>query len=176
MQIIRVEEGNELTCQLLARTGRPAGRSIDCCEPRTLKWSLAALLSQEAITRRACPLDGRVRPVVHEVFFVCYRNWDRASSADHWHRLNAERRLQQIQRLAHAAGGNARRACRVNRPKGEPAADHDFPNGRASLRWLDQNRRRLKSGLAAEDARAAPFISRIRNMAAHGSATRFVAP
>jgi PAS domain S-box-containing protein len=184
MQTIRVQEGNDLTCELFgakdsAELSGPVDRFFKVM-PETLKWSLAARYSgQERFVAetRLSTLDGRVLDLLYTSAFspeLSEFGVGLVGMIDIGDRLNAERRLQQIRaEFAHAARvatlGElaASIAHEVNQP-----LTAIFANGEASLRWLDREPpnvdevRTAATGIVAHARRAADIIARIRNMAA----------
>jgi len=185
MQTIRVVEGNELTCQLFgakdsAELSGPVDRFFKV-SPETLKWSLAARYAgaERFITEtRLSTLDGRVLDLLYTSAFspeLSELGTGLVGMIDIGDRLNAERKLQQVQtEFAHAARVTtlgelvASIAHEVNQP-----LTTIYNNGQASLRWLDheppdiEEVRPLASMIVADARRAADIIARIRNMAAH---------
>jgi PAS domain S-box-containing protein len=185
METIRVVEGNELTCQLFgAKDSDDLSGPVDRffkVSPETLKWSLAARYSgaERFITEtRLSTLDGRVLDLLYTSAFspeLSELGVGLVGMIDISDRLNAERKLQQVQsEFAHAARVTtlgelaASIAHEVNQP-----LTTIYNNGQASLRWLDheppniEEVRPLASLIVADARRAADIIARIRNMAAH---------
>jgi PAS domain S-box-containing protein len=185
METIRVVEGNELTCQLFGakdsiELSGPVDRFFKV-SPQTLKWSLAARYAgaERFITEtRLSTLDGRVLDLLYTSAFspeLSELGVGLVGMIDISDRLNAERKLQQVQsEFAHAARVTtlgeltASIAHEVNQP-----LTTIYNNGQASLRWLNheppdiEEVRPLASMIVADARRAADIIARIRNMAAH---------
>jgi PAS domain S-box-containing protein len=185
MQIICVEEGNDLTCQMFgardsAHLSGPVDRFFKV-RPETLKWSLAARYAgaESFITEtRLSTLDGRVLDLLYTSAFspeLSEFGVGLVGMIDIGDRLNAERRLLQIQAdFAHAARVatlgelTASIAHEVNQPLTAISL-----NGQASLRWLEREppdldeARTLAASIVTHARRAGNIISRIRNMAAH---------
>lgn len=184
MQIIRVEEGNDLTCELFgakdsADLSGPVDRFFKV-RPDTLKRSLAARYSgSERFMEetRLSTLDGRVLDLLYTSAFspeLSEFGVGLVGMIDIGDRLNAERRLRQMQaEFAHAARvatlGElaASIAHEVNQPLTTIAV-----NGEASLNWLNREPpdvdevRDLAARIVADAHRAANIIARIKNMAA----------
>jgi PAS domain S-box-containing protein len=190
MQIIRVEEGNDLTCQLFgARDSAELSGPVDRffkVRPDTLKRSLAARYSgSERFMEetRLSTLDGRVLDLLYTSAFSAELSEfgiGLVGMIDIGDRLNAERRLQQMQaEFAHAARvatlGElaASIAHEVNQPLTAIAV-----NGEASLSWLNREPpdvdevRDLAARIVADAHRAADIVARIRNMAAQNDPQR----
>jgi PAS domain S-box-containing protein len=184
MQTIRVQEGNDLTCELFgakdsAELSGPVDRFFKV-SPETLKWSLAARYSGEErfiSETRLSTLDGRVLDLLYTSAFspeLSEFGVGLVGMIDIGDRLNAERRLQQIRadfthaaRVATLGELTTSIAHEVNQPLTAISV-----NGEASLRWLDREPpnidevRDLAARIVADARRAADIIARIRNMAA----------
>jgi signal transduction histidine kinase len=184
MQVIRVEEGNDLTCQLFgARDSAELAGPVDRffkVRPDTLKRSLAARYSgSERFMEETqlSTLDGRVLDLLYTSAFspeLSEFGVGLVGMIDIGDRLNAERRLQQMQtEFAHAA-----RVATLGELAASIAHEVNQPltaisvNGEASLRWLDREPpdvdevRDLAGRIVADAHRAGDIIARIRNMAA----------
>jgi PAS domain S-box-containing protein len=184
MQTIRVQEGNDLCCELFgARDSTDLAGPVDRffkVRPETLKRSLAARYSgSERFMEETqlSTLDGRVLDLLYTSAFspeLSEFGVGLVGMIDIGDRLNAERRLQQMQaEFAHAARVatlgelTASIAHEVNQPLTAISV-----NGEASLRWLDREppdvdeARKLAGRIVADAHRAADIIVRIRNMAA----------
>jgi PAS domain S-box-containing protein len=183
MQIIRIEEGNDLTCQLFgakdsADLSGPVDRFFKV-RPDTLKRSLAARYSgceRFMEETRLSTLDGRVLDLLYTSAFsteLSEFGIGLVGMIDISDRLNAERRLQQIQaEFAHAA-----RVATLGELAASIAHEVNQPltaisvNAQASLRWLDREPpdvdevRTLAARIVADARRAADIIAHIRNMA-----------
>jgi C4-dicarboxylate-specific signal transduction histidine kinase len=190
MEIIRVVEGNDLCCRLFgakdsAELSGPVDRFFKV-RPETLTRSLAARYSgSERFMEETqlSTLDGRVLDLLYTSAFspeLSELGIGLVGMIDISDRLNAERKLQEIQaEFAHAARvatlGElaASIAHEVNQPLTAIAA-----NGQASLRWLDREPpdigevRTLAGRIVADVRRAGEVVARIRNMAAHKDARR----
>jgi PAS domain S-box-containing protein len=184
MQTIRVEEGNDLTCELFgakdsAELSGPVDRFFKV-SPETLKWSLAARYSGKerfVAETRLSTLDGRVLDLLYTSAFspeLSEFGVGLVGMIDIGDRLNAERRLQQIRaEFAHAArvATLGELAASIAHEVNQPLAAISI-NGEASLRWLDREPpdvdevRTAAAGIVADARRAADIIARIRNMAA----------
>ena len=185
MRVIRVEQGNELCCQLFgAKDSDDLSGPVDRffkVSPETLKWSLAARYSgaESFITEtRLSTLDGRILDLLYTSAFspeLSELGVGLVGMIDISDRLTAERRLQQIQadfvhaaRVATLGELAASIAHEVNQPLTAISV-----NGQASLRWLDRDppdvdeARTLASRIVADSRRAGDIIARIRNMATH---------
>jgi PAS domain S-box-containing protein len=185
MQIIRVVEGNDLTCELFgARDSAELSGPVDRffkVSPETLKWSLAARYSglERFISEtRLSTLDGRVLDLLYTSAFspeLSELGVGLVGMIGIGDRLNAERRLQQMQaEFAHAA-----RVATLGELAGSIAHEVNQPltaisvNGQASLRWLNHEPpnldevQTLAARIVADAQRAGDIIARIRNMAAH---------
>jgi signal transduction histidine kinase len=183
MQTIRIEQGNDLTCELFgARDSAELSGPVDRffkVSPETLKWSLAARYSgaERFISEtRLSTLDGRVLDLLYTSAFspeLSEFGFGLVGMIDIGDRLNAERRLQQIQmEFAHASRVatlgelTASIAHEVNQPLASILV-----NGQASLRWLDREPpdveevRTLAARIVADARRAGDIISRVRSMA-----------
>ena len=184
MQVIRVQEGNDLTCELFgARDSTELSGPVDRffkVRPDTLKRSLAARYAgSERFMEETqlSTLDGRVLDLLYTSAFspelseFCVGLVGMIDIGD---RLNAERQLQQMQtEFAHAA-----RVATLGELAASIAHEVNQPltaisvNGEASLRWLDREPpevdevRDLAARIVADAHRAADIIARIRNMAA----------
>ena len=184
MQIIRIEEGNDLTCQLFgARDSAELSGPVDRFfkeRPDTLKRSLAARYSgaQRFMEEtRLSTLDGRVLDLLYTSAFTTELSEfgvGLVGMIDIGDRLNAERSLQQIRaEFAHAA-----RVATLGELAGSIAHEVNQPltaisvSGEAILRWLDREPpdigevRTAAARIVADARRAADIIARIRNMAA----------
>jgi len=184
MQTIRVEEGNDLCCELFgARDSADLAGPVDRyfkVRPDTLKRSLAARYSgSERFMEETqlSTLDGRVLDLLYTSAFspeLSEFGVGLVGMIDISDRLNAERRLQQIQaEFAHAA-----RVATLGELAASIAHEVNQPltaisvNGEASLRWLDREppdvdeARALAGRIVADAHRAADIVVRIRNMAA----------
>ena len=184
MQTIRVEEGNDLCCELFgARDSADLAGPVDRyfkARPDTLKRSLAARYAgSERFMEETqlSTLDGRVLDLLYTSAFspeLSEFGVGLVGMIDIGDRLNVERRLQQIQaEFAHAA-----RVATLGELAASIAHEVNQPltaisvNGEASLRWLDREPpdieevRTLAGRIVADAHRAADIIVRIRNMAA----------
>lgn len=185
MQVIRVEQGNELCCEMFGakdsdELSGPVDRFFKIM-PETLKWSLAARYSGKERyigETRLSTLDGRVLDLLYTSAFsaeLSELGVGLVGMLDIGDRLNAERRLQQIRTdFAHAARVamlgelTASIAHEVNQPLTAISV-----NGQAALRWLDREPpdvhevRGLAGRVVADAKRAGDVIARIRSMAAH---------
>jgi PAS domain S-box-containing protein len=183
MQTIRVEEGNDPCCELFgaadsAELAGPVDRFFKE-SPETLKRSLAARYSgsERFIEEtRLSTLDGRVLDLLYTSAFspeLSEFGVGLVGMIDIGGRLNAERRLQQMQtefthaaRVATLGELTASIAHEVNQPLTAISV-----NAEASLRWLDRDppdideARTLATRIVADARRAADVIARIRNMA-----------
>jgi PAS domain S-box-containing protein len=185
MQTIRVVEGNDLTCQLFgAKDSTELSGPVDRffkVSPETLKWSLAARYSgaeRFIAETRLSTLDGRVLDLLYTSAFspeLSEFGVGLVGMIDIGDRLNAERRLQQMQaEFTHAArvATLGELAASIAHEVNQPLAAISL-NAQASLRWLDRDPpdvdevRPLAARIVADARRAADVISRIRNMAAH---------
>ncbi|HMI39788.1 MAG TPA: ATP-binding protein [Sphingomicrobium sp.] len=185
MQIIRVEEGNDLTCQLFgARDSAELSGPVDRFfkeRPDTLKRSLAARYAgRERFMEetRLSTLDGRILDLLYTSAFTLELSEfgvGLVGMIDIGDRLHAERSLQQIQaEVAHAA-----RVATLGELAASIAHEVNQPltaisvNGEASLRWLDREPpdigevRIVAARIVADARRAADIVARIRNMASH---------